>query len=306
MKKVLKIIFVLFVIAFIFTGCEADITSPGEEGKDIITAGKALKIIEEEDVVIVDAQESGDYKSLHLEGAVNIARNDITTFGPFPNMLASVSKIENTLGEKGISNNTKVIIYDDNNNMDAARLWWTMLVYGHDTANMKVVSGGLAALQREGANFTSGEHEVEEVEYTASEKNSNLLVTKEKLLNEVNKPSEDTVILDVRTTKEVSEGIIPSAVHINYIDNNQDNGEYYPVSYIQRYYPENGVNPDQTVIMYCKTSIRAAQTFLALHNAGYRDLKIYDGGWIEWSADSSLPVEMPSGAPVEPNQQDSS
>ncbi|HMA59189.1 MAG TPA: rhodanese-like domain-containing protein [Halanaerobiales bacterium] len=306
MKKIAKIIFVLLTFAIIFTGCEADITFPGEVGQDIITANEALKMIENEDVVVVDAQKSGDYEDQHLEGAVNIARNDITTFGPFPNMLASASKIEETLGENGISNNSKVLIYDNNNNMDAARLWWTMLVFGHDTANMKVISGGLNALQDEGASFASGETEVETVEYNASEKNEEYVATKEEVLAEVNEPSEDTVILDVRTTEEVNEGIIPGAVHINYIDNCKDNGEYYPPSYIQRYYPDNEVKPNQKVIMYCKTSIRAAQTFLALHNAGYRNLEIYDGAWIEWSSDSSLPQGMPSGEPVEPSQQDAS
>src|SRR6056297_4059819 len=108
MKKITKVIFVLLSLAIIFTGCEADITFPGEVGQDIITANQALKMIEEEDVVVIDTQKSGDYKDQHLEGAVNIARNDITTFGPFPNMLADASKIADTLGENGISNNTKV------------------------------------------------------------------------------------------------------------------------------------------------------------------------------------------------------
>ncbi len=306
MKKIAKIIFVLLTFAIIFTGCEADITFPGEVGQDIITANEALKMIENEDVVVVDAQKLGDYEDQHLEGAVNIARNDITTFGPFPNMLASASKIEETLGENGISNNSKVLIYDNNNNMDAARLWWTMLVFGHDTANMKVISGGLNTLQDAGASFASGKTEVEAVEYNASEKNEEYVATKEEVLAEVNEPSEDTVILDVRTTEEVNEGIIPGAIHIDYIDNCKDNGEYYPPSYIQRYYPDNKVKPNQKVIMYCQTSIRAAQTFLALHNAGYRNLEIYDGAWIEWSSDSSLPQGMPSGEPVEPSQQDAS
>src|SRR6056297_2918257 len=228
MKKTTKVLFLLLAFAIILTGCEADISVPGEVGQDIISADEALKMIEEEDVVVVDAQKSGDFEDQHLEGAVNIARNDITTFGPFPNMLASASKIEESLGENGISNDSKVIIYDNNNNMDAARLWWTMLVYGHDTDNMKVISGGLSSLEREGATFTSGENEVEAVEYNASEKNEDLVATKEEVLAEVNEPSEDTVILDVRTTEEVNEGIIPGAVCINYVNNNKDNGEYYP------------------------------------------------------------------------------
>lgn len=306
MRKAAKVLFLFLAFAIILTGCEADISFPGEVGQDIITADEALKMIEEENVVVVDAQKSGDFEEQHLEGAVNIERNDITTFGPYPNMLASASKIEGSLGENGISNNTKVVIYDNNNNMDAARLWWTMLVYGHDTENMKVISGGLNALEEAGANFGSGEYQVEAAEYTAAEKNEDLIATKDEILAEVNNPSDNVEILDVRTADEVSEGIIPGAIHVNYVDNNQDNGEFYPPSYIQRYYPDNEITPDETVIMYCQTSIRAAQSFLALHNAGYRDLKLYDGAWIEWSADSSTPKAMPTGAPAQPSAKDGS
>ncbi|MPN60767.1 hypothetical protein SDC9_208499 [bioreactor metagenome] len=56
--------------------------------------------------------------------------------------------------------------------------------------------------------------------------------------------------------------------------------------------------------MYCKTSIRAAQTYLALYNAGYRNLKLYDGAWLEWSANPNNPIQMPEGSKVEASQKD--
>ncbi|MFW5736812.1 MAG: rhodanese-like domain-containing protein, partial [Halanaerobium sp.] len=168
MKKTAKVLFLLLAFAIILTGCEADISVPGEVDQDIISADEALKMIEEEEVVVVDTQKSGDFEDQHLEGAVNIERNDITSFGPYPNMLADASKVESSLGDNGISNQTKVLIYDNNNNMDAARLWWTMLVYGHDTENMQVISGGLNALDEAGADFVSGDYEAEAEEYEAS------------------------------------------------------------------------------------------------------------------------------------------
>ena len=42
--------------------------------------------------------------------------------------------------------------------------------------------------------------------------------------------------------------------------------------------------------MFCKTSVRGAQTYLALYDAGYRNLKLYDGAWLEWSASPANPV----------------
>jgi thiosulfate/3-mercaptopyruvate sulfurtransferase len=305
LKKTLKILFVFLAFSLILTGCtQTEVSVPGEQGQDIISAEEALNIAEEDDVVLVDAQKSGDYEEQHLVNAVNIARNDITSFGPYPNMLADSSKIEEVLGENGISNTSRVIIYDNNNNMDAARLMWTLHVFGHE--DVQVISGGISSLIEAGAETGSGEVEVETAEFKASEKNEDLIATKEEVLDYVNNPSDDVVILDVRTAEEVNEGIIPNAVHINYTRNINEDGEYRPYQDFLRIYPDKDVTPDKKVIMYCKTSIRAAQTYAALRNAGYRDLEIYDGAWIEWSSDSSLPVGSLGGAPVQSNAQDGS
>ncbi|ADO77552.1 sulfurtransferase [Halanaerobium praevalens] len=306
MNKKLKVLFILLAFAIILTGCGANISVPGEVGQDIISADKALNLMGNKDVIIVDTQKSSDFKDQHLTGSVNISRNDITTFGPYPNMLAGASKVESTLANNGISNQSEIFIYDNNNNMDAARLWWTMLVYGHDTAKMKVISGGLAALKEAGADFTNGDYKVEKAEYNITEKNEDLIASKADILEKLNTEADNFAILDVRTAAEVGKGVIPGAIHINYLENNQDSGEFYPPSYIQRYYPDNNIIPDKEVIIYCQTSIRAAQSFLALHNAGYRDLKLYDGAWIEWSSDNSTPKGMLTGAPVQPNAQDGS
>lgn len=42
----------------------------------------------------------------------------------------------------------------------------------------------------------------------------------------------------------------------------------------------------------------ASNTFVALEEAGVKDVKIYFGLWNEWSRDSSLPIEegLPDGA----------
>ncbi|MFW5794591.1 MAG: sulfurtransferase [Bacillota bacterium] len=305
MKKSIKILFVFLAFSLVLTACtQTEVSVPGEQGQDIISAEEALNIAEEENVVLVDAQKSGDYEEQHLENAVNIGRNDFTTFGSFPNMLVSASKFEELMGENGISNDSKVIVYDNNDNMDAARLMWTLHVFGHE--DVQVVSGGINSLIEAGGEAESGEVEVDEVEFKAEEKNEDLIATKDEVLDYVNDPDEDVVILDVRTDEEVSEGIIPGAVHINYTKNINDDGEYRPYKDFLRIYPDEGINPDKKVIIYCKTSIRAAQTYAALHNAGYRDIEIYDGAWIEWSSDSSLPVGNVGGAAVESNGQDGS
>lgn len=306
MKKISTVLFVVIAFSLVLTGCISyEVQVPGEQGQDIITAEEALEAVKEDNSILVDAQSSGDYSDGHIKDTVNISRSDITVLGPYPNMLAPASDIEETLGESGISNNTRVIAYDSNNNMDASRLWWTMKVYGHE--NVQVVSGGLKALQNAGGVTTVNEEpKVEAVQYEAEEKNTDMIATGDEVLEQVNNPSDDVVLLDVRSSEEFQRGTIPDSVHINYIENNNSDGTFKSIDEILEIYPDKDVNPDQTVIMYCKSSIRAANTYVALHNAGYRDLKIYDGAWIEWGSDTSLPVEVPEGGSTETNFQDGS
>lgn len=306
----MKTISKLFVISLVLllmvlsTGCVTTTKTAGEQGQDIISAEKAMELLNEDGVVLVDAQKSSDYKKGHLKGAINISRGDIVVLGPFPNMLAPKEKIEKVLGKSGITNDTMVVIYDNNSNMDSARLWWTLKVYGHE--KMKVVSGGLQALLQAGAQQVTDVPEVTPVKYTAGDKNTELIATLEDVKKQVDDPDENVVLLDTRSQAEYDNGTIPSSILIDFHNNNYKDGTYRSIQDIHIIYREAGIDPDKTVIMFCKTSIRAAQTFLALHNAGYRKLKLYDGAWIEWSSDTSLPVQLPSKNKVEANFQDAS
>jgi thiosulfate/3-mercaptopyruvate sulfurtransferase len=113
-------------------------------------------------------------------------------------------------------------------------------------------------------------------------------------------------IIDTRTQEEFLEGTIPGSVLLNYVGNNFSDGTYKPVQQIQIRYVEAGIDVDEGAVMFCKTSIRAAQTYLALYNAGYRNLKLYDGAWVEWSANPMNPIFVEEPAVLELNSADNS
>ncbi len=52
-----------------------------------------------------------------------------------------------------------------------------------------------------------------------------------------------------------------------------------------------GVSTDKSVYLYCFKGARASNTYLALKEAGFSDVKIYFGSWNEWSRDPALPIE---------------
>lgn len=310
MKIISKFLLIslVLILPVLMSGCITTTKTAitGEQDQDIISAEEALALLSENEnkVVLVDVRKASEYKAGHVSNAVNVSRSEIVVLGPFPNMLAPREKIEKALGKRGISNDTMVIIYDDNSNMDAARFWWTLKVYGHQ--KMKVVSGGLKSLLVAGAEQTTEVPVVTPASYTASEKNTELIAVLADVKTQLDQQAEDVVLLDTRTQAEYDNGTIPGSILIDFNRNNYKDGTIKSIQDIHIIYREADIDPDKTVILYCRTSIRAAQTFLALHNAGYRNLKIYDGAWVEWSSDSSLPVQLPSGNKVEANFQDGS
>ena len=52
-----------------------------------------------------------------------------------------------------------------------------------------------------------------------------------------------------------------------------------------------GITPDTPVILYCFKGARTSNTFIALKEAGVKDVRTYFGSWNEWSRDPSLPIE---------------
>ena len=242
-------------------------------------------------ISLVDARKASDYSKGHIKGSVNISRSDIVDNSKFPNMLADGKQISSVLGSRGLTNDKTIIIYDDNKNMDSARLWWTVKVYGND--NVKVVSGGFKALTAAGGEISTSVPSVSETDYKVSSLRTEMIADLKYMKKQVNSPSDEIVIIDTRSQEEYDEGTIPGSILLDFSDNNFKDGTYKPVQQISIRYLEAGISADKEAVMYCKTSVRGAQTYLALYNAGYRKLKLYDGAWVEWSSNPLNPVYKP-------------
>ena len=43
-----------------------------------------------------------------------------------------------------------------------------------------------------------------------------------------------------------------------------------------------GITPDKEVAFYCGTGWRAATAFFITKQEGWKDVKLFDGGWYDW------------------------
>ena len=274
-----------------------------ETGNYIVTAKEALTMMED-GAILAAACPAEDYAGGHIEGAISLPMSDLTVDEPYANMLPEADEVAAVMSAAGVSENDTLLVYDNNNNMQAARIQWTLNVYNN--FNVKVVSGGMAALERAGAQVVSDATVLEPAVYTAGEKQKKLVVTYDYINLLLDKDDGMTVIIDTRSDEEFAEGTIPGAVHVEYLNNNYPSGEYKSVQNLQSTYIKLGVLPDpeKTYILFCKTSVRAAQSYTAMKDMGFSDVRVYDGAWTEWIDVNGEP-EAPSETQV-PTVQDAS
>ena len=266
----------------------------------IVTPKDASKLIEE-GITVVDVRSAEEYGLSHVEGAVNIPMAALTVSEPYSNMLPEAAQVAEVMGAAGITENDEILVYDDASNMQAARVQWTLNMYSN--FNVRVISGGVEALKAADVGFSSSKEEPEAVAYTAGEYQKSLIVSLDYIKSVINNPDENTVIIDTRSDEEFYAGTIPGSCHKEYIWNMYANGEYKTPRDIQSTYIAEGIKPDMKIILFCKTSVRAAQTYAALKDAGYKDVRIYDGAWLEY-ADKENP-QLPS-EDITPTKQDAS
>lgn len=84
---------------------------------------------------------------------------------------------------------------------------------------------------------------------------------------------DNAVILDVRTDKEVAEGIIPNAIHIDIYK-----GQEF-VAQIEE------LDPDKNYYVYCRSGNRSGQACNIMEQLGFENAFNLEGGILEWEGD---------------------
>jgi len=246
---------------------------------------------------------------------------------PIPDMIAPPEQFSEVMGGLGIGNDTHVVAYDNMGfPLGAARLWWALKYYGH--RRIQVLDGGLRQWQLEGRPVSRDVSDVTPAVFKA-EQEPGWLASKKEVVAALDRP--DTIIVDCLTPELCRgegdrhlwgqrAGHIPGAVNVPYLANIDPKLVSAPTEEreallssarsfmfaapekLAALYKDAGVTPDSEIITYCGRGNAAACGLLALRSLGYRNVRLYDGSWTEWSADESLPVERSFPRPTEPSE----
>ena len=237
-----------------------------------------------------------DYHAGHIPGAVFIDRKAVwDKVNGMPGMLPSVETMVAELEKAGISNDSKVVIYDSNSGLWASRLFWALEFLGH--RDVHILNGGWNKWVREKRAVQIASYVPPRGKFIPHIQ-SDFLATEDWILENLTNP--DVQIIDTRSPREYAGedvkaargGHIPGAVNINWISNLKgDNSKTFaPKEELAELYDSQKISKDKIIVTHCQTGVRGAHTYFVLKLLGYPKVRVYDGSWAEWGNDWKVPV----------------
>jgi 3-mercaptopyruvate sulfurtransferase SseA/arginase family enzyme len=246
-------------------------------------------------VRIVDMRPSG-YATSHIPGAVHLENAAIRNAKSPPTFLPTVAEFEALMNKLGITNQTRVVAYDDRGGLYAARLWWILNYFGH--TNVALLNGGWTKWTKENRPTSPEAPQIAAGTFTAKP-DSRWLATAADVTAAIDKPG--VKIVDARTQNEIEGrdlrgikrgGAIPSSVPVYWEDHlDAETRTFKPAEDLRKLYADRGVLPEHEVIAYCQVGMRASHDLFVMHLLGYNKLRNYYGAWEEWGNREDLPIK---------------
>ncbi len=258
-------------------------------------------------IVEVDVDTSA-YAEGHVPGAIAWAWNTQLS-DPIQRDILSKEDFEKLMADSGISNDTTVILYGDNNNWFAAWAFWQMKIYGH--RQVGIMDGGRKKWIAESREVTTEVPSVARTTYKASPPDLSLRA----LLPEVQAANKErrAPLVDVRSPQEFTGeilappglpetcqrgGHIPGARNIPWGKACNDDGTFKSFDELKALYAAEGIDGSKPVIAYCRIGERSSHTWFVLkYLLGYQNVSNYDGSWTEWGNLVGAPVERGAVGP---------
>ncbi len=243
-----------------------------------------------------------EFRAGHIPGAVffNIDTIADTSTG-LPHMLPKPEAFANAMGELGLGDDMRFVIYDTLGLFAAARVWWTLRAYG--ARDVKILAGGLPKWTHEGRALEGGEANPKPARF--SPRLSRAVVAG---LAEVKAAlaSGAAQIVDARPADRfegrapepragLKSGHMPGALNLPYGEL-LEHGQLKPKPALAEIFAAHGVNLGRPVMTTCGSGVSAAIVALAVEEAGGDLAGLYDGSWAEWGGREDCPVVTgPSG-----------
>lgn len=235
----------------------------------------------------------------HIPGAVHIDwRKDLIEAaedGVSGLRLAGPDQVAEALGRVGIGDGTSLVIYDDTLGLYAARVWWSLRVYGYESA--RILDGGMRAWTAARRPLSHASYPPAAATFTPRA-NPRLRLTTADVRALLGLP--DVLILDARAAAEYRGlegnarrlGHIPGALNVPVgAMHTLGNQTLRDATDLKEMILKANVPRGRRIIAYDGSGVAAARLAFVLALLGYDDVAVYDGGWSEWGDRLDLPVD---------------
>jgi thiosulfate/3-mercaptopyruvate sulfurtransferase len=264
-----------------------------------------------EPVVLIDTRDPEAYAAGHIPGAVNLREVFTYLATSTPEGLEALKgTFAAALGAAGLSGQETAVFYEDAMNSgygQSCRGYYLLTWLGYPS--IKVLNGGFSAWKAAGLPISTEAATPAPASFPQLPM-ADVMLTQadvEKALGT------DVVMLDVRDVDEwigessspygkdfaPRKGRLPGAKWVEwyrFMKPSPQGPVFKSPDEVKAELATVGVGTDDSIYLYCFKGARASNTFLALKQAGFADVRMYFGSWNEWSRDPALPIE--TGLPI--------
>jgi len=217
--------------------------------------------------------------------------------------LLGQKQFEELCRNSGISNDTTVVLYGDNNNWFAAYALWQAKYFGHKDA--RLMNGGRKKWELEHKPIVTEVPKFPATNYKASSPDESLRARRELIFELLQK--RNRYLVDVRSPDEFTGkviappgmtetaqrgGHIPDAANIPWAKAANEDGTFKSYDELVKLYEGQGVRADREVVAYCRIGERSSHSWFVLkYLLGFDKVRNYDGSWTEWGNLVDAPIE---------------
>ena len=244
-----------------------------------------LSHLDDPNVIIIDARGVMPYRFGHIKNALSLSVEHVISTAPNgANLVIDAPTAEEVFTSLGIDYRKIVVVYGEYMDPSAARIAWTLMYHGHP--NVKILDVGLNEWQKSEFPITrqiSNQKQSNENVHFKSKINSMIRADADIIKAKELQNQSGTVIVDARTPIEHMQARIPGSILDNWEEGLGPNGEMMKSKgELERDFEEKRISKDKVIICYCHSGARASHKYLQFKQAGYNNVKLYDGSIIDW------------------------
>jgi thiosulfate/3-mercaptopyruvate sulfurtransferase len=197
----------------------------------------------------------------------------------------------------GVTNSSRLVVYDAHGGQYAGRLWWLARWIGHQ--NVSLLDGGLPAWQAAGFELSNDKKnhnptvsplQLRPALVSWIDKHQVALVSKTKSSQVLDARAPARFRGEVEPIDPVA-GHIPGALNRFYQDNLTSQGLFKSNENLRAEFNALlGARAPSEIVHQCGSGVTACHNLIAMELAGLSGGTLYPGSWSEWCADPALPV----------------